>query len=124
MSLLKSKKHKELERLWYAKLKAEGFEDCENTELPERPLKQWDTSRAIAKDPIRREAATEYYASAAELLHIYQFERAIYRKIWELHSQGLSRREIEKELEKSRFKRKYRQVQIQTIIKKISKGIL
>lgn len=124
MSLLKTKKHKELERIWYEKLKADGFEDCENTELPDRPLKQWDSSRCIAKDPVRREAATEYYRTAAELLHIYQFEKAIYKRIWELHARGLSRREIEKELEKTRFKKKYRQVQIQTIIRKISKGIL
>lgn len=124
MSLLKTKKQKELERIWYAKLKEEGFEDCENTEIPDHPLKQWDTTRCMAKEKTRRDASEEYYRTAERLTHIYKFQRLIHLRIWELHCQGKSRREIEQAIEKSRFKHKLKQTQIQHIINKISKEFL
>ena len=129
MSLLKTKKHRELERLWYDKLKAEGFEDCEDTEHPERPLKAWHDRLHRHPDPrsslhiTQIEAISAYYAAAGALLHEQEFEISVHRKIWELHCEGLSRSQIEEVLAKTRFRKKLKRSQIQNIINKIARNI-
>lgn len=121
MSLLKSRKDKELERLWYQKLAKEEFKDIEDTARGDRPLRQWHSFIFPAKDKALREAITKYYEAAAELLQTRKFESQEYRRIWQLHCEGFTYKEIQVEFKK---KGKSRGLGgIQWVIEKIRKEI-
>lgn len=115
-----SRPSKALERLWYDKLKKEGFEDIENTTKRDRPLETWHRSKFGDLDPVLCEARRTYYDAALSLLHHHPFDKPIERAIWEMHANGLSKREIEAEIAKSDFKKKYKRESILNIIKRIS----
>lgn len=118
-----SRQFKALEQIWYEKLKAEGFEDIEDCDKRDRPLSAWHSFKFPALNAGQREASTLYFEAASELLHTYEFERPIERFIWALHCQGLSKREIEIEVSKSDFEKKYKRETILNIITKIAANI-
>ncbi len=57
----KQKTFKEEEQEWYARLKASGFEDIENTSKPDRPLKDWHSTKFMSERSRIRQAEREEY---------------------------------------------------------------
>jgi hypothetical protein len=94
MSKFKTKGFKELHRAWMKKLKDEGFNDIEDLNSPLELLKTWDSTYFI-DGPEDFAGTEEYYQVAQELLNSHDFDSELERKIWELHSNGLSVRSIE-----------------------------
>lgn len=123
-----SKDFKKLQKEWYEKIKKEGFVDAEDTENPHRPLKSWHSFKFYAPDKnqklyfISMDSAEEYYKRARHLLVDYKFDKEIHKRIWTLHSEGWSTRQIEKKI--SRFDKSYKRSQISNIINKIAKEII
>ena len=102
----KSKKLKALQAVWYKKLKDTGFEDIEDTSNDQEFLKSWHSSYfQVRNTPDEFEAHREYYSMAGKFLED-QFKGQqydIFKKnpsgvVWELHSEGLSIRNIAKNL--------------------------
>lgn len=110
---LKSKTPQEYRKLlkirreWYAKLRAEGFSDIEHTDQKSGVtgdfafLKQHQ--QAVAKS---YNAATEnFYRLARSFLEHYSFSSAMEKYLWQLYSDGLAYRKIQKLLAKRYAKR-------------------
>jgi hypothetical protein len=120
---------------WNQRLEDSGFEDIEDqdcqtqfyigTELasdpvPAPPLKVWHARRP---DIFTVDPETEsYYRMAERLLQVYEFKNPTHRRIWELHTKGLSKRKIEKAI--ARMKKSYKREQIGNIIAEIEKEIV
>lgn len=88
---------KELEAVWYQKLKDAGFEDAEDTTRPHRPLITWENSRVAASaGKWVAEQTHEYYRSASseEFVANYPFKKPLHKLIWLLHSSGMDIRTI------------------------------
>jgi len=116
-----SQEFKALQKEWDAKLKASGFDDIEDTTREDRPLKAWHNFRFKRTPIVQREATETYIDSAKALLLTYPFKNPTHRRIWELHCEGKSRREIEEAI--SGFKKTYKHANIQFIINKIAREI-
>jgi hypothetical protein len=96
-----SLKYKKLEEKWYKRLKISGFDDLE-----QGPGKQDLLLRAKTGDPrqmLSKQARAsadghdqkqEYYRLAGHFLYEYEFPFTVEQKVWELHSQGISMRDI------------------------------
>lgn len=102
MSQLKTKEFKKLQRKWYAKAKASGFQDIERNEDELHSLTSYAGNNRY--NPPRREAWTEYYRLAGQFLNEWKFESASERLIWELHAEGYTIREIAALIKKHRVK--------------------
>lgn len=116
---------KELTQIWYKKLKEHGFEDIEDTSHPESPIKDWHKFKALRRfknDPNKLHFTTQYYTQAQNLLHTYNFDSPLHKKIWELHCEGFSKRKIEKAI--AHFKPTYKREHIGNIIKLIAAEII
>ncbi len=82
---------------WKDKLREEGFRDIERDE---DSLQDW--SAAFTRHPEWNASKEEYYRLAGQFLYEYRFRgpnAAWTRKIWELHAQGTSIRDIVKILD-------------------------
>lgn len=88
-----TKAFKTLKAEWDAKLADSGFVDIESADL-EKDKKR----RALARDSVENAARELYYSYAAEFVHVADWPRVADRQIWELHSEGLSVREIASKL--------------------------
>lgn len=97
---------KKLQDKEYKKLKESGFEDIEDMRLPEPPLKKWHNLVFRKLDLNKIEDATTYFEAARKLLLTYKFESVTHKQIWELHSEGLSYRQIERAINKKGFKKR------------------
>ncbi len=100
-SPFKTPEFKKLFQEWNELLKQSGLGEIENFSLPEPMLKTWnsfDWSSESARDPLRMLQARDYYEKAEEILRTYAFKNERQRMIWDLHCDGLSVREIEREL--------------------------
>jgi tRNA G26 N,N-dimethylase Trm1 len=103
----RSKAFKELRNEWYEKLKEAGFEDIEDTKSSPERLKRWDSSyfsdKRITK--IMRDSQEQYYYEATHLLVTHkEVFTPITHKVWELHSNGYSCRNIADELSQNGIK--------------------
>lgn len=106
MNQFQTKKFRQLQKVWYLKLEETGFEDAEDTNSENEFLKTWHSSYFQTKyDPHSFESKRDYYDCALEFLHRnYQnhqyglFEYNQESRIWELHCEGLSLREIARKL--------------------------
>ena len=121
MTAFDSKSFKRLYAIWNAKLKASGFNDVEDSS-EDRRLKVWHSHYFRHRVGIeRQEASKTYYEAARALCHAYKFDNPTHKKIWELHSEGWPRRQIQIAI--AHFEISYKQAQIGEIIKKIAKAI-
>ncbi len=111
----RTKNFLKLKDQWYKKLAKSGFEDIENTSLPDPDLKHCDVIRFNKVTPDAYETRTKYFSNCRDLLNTYKFETKLHKRIWELHSEGLSLREIE-----TVIKKRYKKDSIHNIIRKIS----
>lgn len=118
MANSRNKEFTALEKVWYAKLKASGFKDIEDTswESPShRLLREWHGSLFSRKEKmLEREYREGYQAQIETLLHHENFReicalvtkarghgthaKRVYEddaaKIWELHAEGKTELEI------------------------------
>ena len=113
-----SEEFKELEKVWYEKLKEEGFEDIENLSVESRTLKTWSNRFHIDKKyQADLEIAQQiYYEQARALIETETFYNEGWKKIWELHSEGMPEREIAKLVP-------YKKSMVHYVIHKTSKRI-
>lgn len=84
---------KELQKIWYDKLRKSGFEDIEQDETK---LKTWSTELARDRRTVSFRSKELYYYKANHFLHDYEFESNIEKVIWEYHSNNVSFRDISK----------------------------
>jgi len=85
---------KELESVWYEKLRESGFEDIEDTSHPDRPLISWHSFRFGYMTEVKRRLAVDYYEQGKQLLYSYEFKNEKEKAIWALHIEGYSSRQI------------------------------
>lgn len=117
MSPFKSRQFKELEREWYGKLKESGFEDIEDNSTEERRLRSWHNLRFSNFSPIKICMISSYYSYSADLLQTHRFINEEQKRIWELHCNGLTEREIAKEVPR------YKKSMVHYVISNVRKGI-
>lgn len=96
------KQFDKLKAKWYKKLEKSGFVDIEQDE---DHLKQWYSTRfKVVYDPVLFKAKEDYYRLARQFLHEHPFKSKYERLVWEYHSEGVGRREINNILKSKRFK--------------------
>lgn len=95
-----SKAFKTLQNKWYKKLKAKGFKDIE-TNNDYESLKTWDAHWFASRQPSNLYffSKQEYFYLAEHFLNSHTFKNKTEKKTWAFHVQGLSLREIQKEVE-------------------------
>lgn len=90
------KQFKRLQATWYRKLKDGGFVDIEDANKDR--LKSWTATKiGISRDRENWDTAvqtSQYFHAAQTVLHDFPFKSNRDRKIWTLHCQGLSTRQI------------------------------
>jgi IS30 family transposase len=92
----KDKQLKRQQKIWYAKLKKEGFKDIE---YADGSLKGHAKKRSF----VQQQATQEYYYLCYHFLHEYKFDSELERIIWEYHTNGLSARDIAVTLKKAKI---------------------
>ena len=92
----KTKDFKKLFAEWNKKLIDSGFDEIEDFSNEEVRLKSWHSHKWIlGTAPERRIEAESYYEKAQELLNNgFEFSCDLDLRIWQLHCQGLSIRQI------------------------------
>lgn len=100
-----TKKFKALRDEWYKKLEQEGFDDIESNYKSEKGSREhqllhvWESLYFKQSAVAQRFYATEtYYTLCRQFSHEYPFQNSLDQKVWELHSEGSSLREIAKNL--------------------------
>lgn len=112
----KTAKFKKLQQKWYKKLEKSGFNEIEDTNSPKEFLKRWDSQWFRTRGPQEKVRAgmtkdqsvkiqknylisvAKYYANARQVLSHFNFDTGLEKAIWALHSEGMSHRDIAKEL--------------------------
>ena len=99
----KTQEFLELKKEWYAHLKNLGFEDIEEDykDSSKTCLKRWDSFYFTAKSHGSHtidlfQSKRDYYYYAYQFLNEAEFETETQKKIWELHAQAISIRDISK----------------------------
>src|ERR1700679_3199952 len=95
----KDSPYKKVQKIWYDKLKKEGFEDIEDN--TSGLLKEWDFNffrNGFCQ--VKYECNKMYYYKAKEILTTHDFKSPIHKKIWGLHCDGISERAIVTQLGK------------------------
>lgn len=86
---------KQIQQVWYQKLKEEGFEDIEKSK---DNIHRWHCSFFQNKyTPESFTIKQTYYRLASQFLENFMFERELDLEIWRLHSEGVPLREIAKQ---------------------------
>ena len=117
---LNSKKFKALKAKWDKLLANSGFKDIETADgLIKRPA---SSNFVTFYDPIKMETKQEYYRLAGQFLHDHKFADPVEQLIWTYHSEGMSIRNIVKEL-KSRDITAYRS-KIHPIVQRLARIML
>jgi hypothetical protein len=114
------------QKIWYKKLKDSGFEDVEKDEENLIKYSSRFFNCRVGGSPFNKEssqsfyeAKEEYYRIAGHFLHDNKFKDEFEKKVWDLHSQGISFRDI---AIKVRTKQnKANKDNIQTLVKELSK---
>jgi len=103
----KTQQFLELKKEWYEHLENVGFKDIEEdySDSAKACLKRWDSYYFTAKSHGSSTASSElfqskrdYYYYANQFLNEGEFESETVKKIWELHSNGISIRDISKHM--------------------------
>lgn len=99
MSKFQTKEFKALQTKWYDKLKKKGFDDIEDTQSTKEFIKEWHSVYFQKRHtPMSFYAKQEYYYLAQTFLNEHPFQTKQEKRIWILHSEGLSIRKIAIEL--------------------------
>lgn len=105
---------KTLQNRWYKILKDEGFQDIEDTNSPNEWLKSWHSLKFqdVTKDHY---VTQQYYYNCTNFLRSYEFKNDTQKKIWELYSEGMTGREIARQIKD--LKPTYKRTTVNKIIK-------
>lgn len=106
-------------KIWNKKLIDNGHEEIEDFSLPDPPLKRWHALDFKKVDLTDYNAKLVYFEKARAILHTHFFFSSLHRKIWELHSEGVSVREIARIVNQ----RKVKKSTVYNILKQIKKDI-
>ncbi len=87
----RSKAYADLQKVWYDKLKEEGFEDIET---PEHMLKRWHAYDFSRRKSIPWQIKANYYNNTERFLIEHRFTNRREKVIWEYHSKAISIRDI------------------------------
>lgn len=111
------KELKRIQKEWYQKLKAEGFDDIEDHSHPDTLLKTRHGDYFRCRyDAAQFEFKEEYYRRVSQFLHEYPFPNRsqlplfhdnhdlLHKRILELHAEGWSFRKIAEELTRLGFR--------------------
>lgn len=86
---------KKLQALWYKKLEKSGFKDIEDFDMPGKPLHHWDGMEIQSKHtPEQFQEKQRYYELAGQLYYSHGFDSERDKRVWCLHSEGLSSKAI------------------------------
>lgn len=85
---------KDLQKIWYQKLKDSGFKDIESSQK-----KAFNTPTRHTVFNLKY--IQSYYSACENILERDQFENEIARIIWTLHARGMSNRQIMKETKRA-----------------------
>ena len=100
----KTAKFKKLFEKWNKKLVKAGHNEIEDFSKSEPTLKSFHDKemykRRITQDEF--DSTSKYYSNAVDLLNTYKFTSDFERKVWELHSNGMSVRKIAKQVKKGK----------------------
>lgn len=115
-----SKEFKELQELWYKKLKKKGFKDIESKSGlldVDKALNNVATHYTQATFTIKE----DYYRLAGQFFHDHAFDTKFDRYIWENHSNGVSIRNIVKILRAMGYRTYKREVheRLQFLVKEM-----
>lgn len=93
---------KQLQAEWYQKIANSGFQEIEQ---PDGNLKLWASTffKVRYQENVFR-AKEEYYRLAGQFLNDYKFESKFEHRVWELHTEGVSIRNITLIMKKQGFK--------------------
>lgn len=101
----KPKDFKKIQKEWYAKAKASGYEDIEEDSHGEQRLKKYVANYLWLKHrPDRYALQANYYRAAGHFLYDHKFKNELEKKIWTLHAEGVSVRIIAERLSKEHYK--------------------
>lgn len=96
---------KALKTKWYRKLKNAGFNDIEDTNSPNEFLKTWhSTWFKTHSTPESFKEKHRYYQMTTYFATSHTFSNKLEERIWCLHSEGLSYREIAKKVRSNKDK--------------------
>ncbi len=99
MSSRDNKKFRDLQRTWYKKLAKTGFVDAENTDKRKEDMLLQNTQRRLQRyGTERRLALQRYYELAGHFYWDFKFDTSREKRVWEMHSQGLTGYEIAQKL--------------------------
>lgn len=94
---------KSLRAKWYLKLKEAGFEDIEDTESPREFLKEWhSTWFQTHYTPESFKEKHRYFQMRTYFSKTHTFTSELEERVWCLHCEGLSYREIAKMTESNK----------------------
>jgi len=95
---------KKLQQKWYEKLKKSGFDDAERVVGDELKLKQRATNAYVQAPRVVRQAKLDYYRALCEYVHREKFKNEADELIMLRRSEGITIKQISKELKKLGFK--------------------
>lgn len=113
---------KKLQTEWYARLRQEGFCDIESPR-PIPTLKTWHASHFGSNSPahhLRSQCKQAYYEKAKARLYSLPFRNRTYKRVWELHCDGLTHRAIAVRLSTESHITHFQHVKIGYIIREIA----
>jgi len=112
------KSFKDLQDLWYKRIKQKGFIDIENTKLPSCPLKKWDSFTIPSERFQIIKNSKSLYQQEIENFHNHpefkeicksivkhgnsKFKAIEIEIIWSMHVEGYTQRRIAKEFKKAK----------------------
>lgn len=99
---------KAAQKIWYAKLKASGFEDIENEKGHIKKESSFFTKKDVV---VQFEPTQVYFYNATQFLNDHKFDNEYDKIVWEHHSNGLSSRKIATAIKATGLKSNYDRVQ-------------
>lgn len=95
---------KQLQDHWYRKLKSHGFDDIEDTNSPREFLKFWSSSFKSKYTPDQFREKHRYFQMTVHFTRTHEFTSGFEERVWCLHSEGFSLREIAAQLNSNKDK--------------------
>lgn len=91
-----SQSFKQLQKIWYKKLKDSGFEDIEKENGELKDFHSFKFQRTHS--PVSFELNARYYELASQLTHEYPFKSRRDKQVWVRHANGETLEQIAKEM--------------------------
>ena len=90
----KTQKFKAEFQEWNKILEESGHKEIEDFKTNGYPLKCWHSYKWVNDSKLKQSITKTYYEIASDILRSFTFKNELQKKIWELHTSGLSVRKI------------------------------